>query len=522
MPSDLPRCPQCDARMMPAPDGEALWCQFCGTTRDDPAAQTALAAYRAQTAGQPVDYESPIRDYDMPAIVRRALNEAWHSIQLGELADARYVLEATLEIDPGAADLWYLLSRTTDDRVTRLEYLKQALALEPYHEYAWYDKGVLEDVIPADRDDLPDRDAVDAAAVEAEGDTQQCPLCGGARAFDASIGTLVCQHCGHEAGARPSAGYGGGRDRLEDALLQRRFGYSQAWDIGARVLVCENCHAQLTLSGTTLSTTCPFCDSAQVLVKDVVESFEQPDALLPFQIDRKGAARAVHHRLSPVQVERGDIRGIYLPFWAFDSLLAMQVPLSAIAAQLTLPAGTFGVRDVLVAGVERPPQPVLADLMPYDLHALVRYDPRYLARWSAQIYRVDVVQASITARAYIKHAVRQMASSADVTGPALARTDKTYPTPNTAFWRAARIEEAGSVAYRLLLLPVWMITLYLQNGKRLPAVVNGQTGEAIVSASFSQVDTIIAGPDRTATQELPLAPRPRRNVIRPIAPPPER
>ena len=38
-PVKLPRCPACDARLLPNPDGAGLWCQFCGVVRDDGKAQ---------------------------------------------------------------------------------------------------------------------------------------------------------------------------------------------------------------------------------------------------------------------------------------------------------------------------------------------------------------------------------------------------------------------------------------------------------------------------------------------------
>jgi hypothetical protein len=97
----------------------------------------------------------------------------------------------------------------------------------------------------------------------------------------------------------------------------------------------------------------------------------------------------------------------------------------------------------------------------------------------------------------------------------LARTDLTYGPDHGDFvdLDRVRIKELG---YRLVLLPVWMVTLHMQDGTRRPAVVNGQTGEAIISASFVHTDTIIAGPNRPQP-DLPIQPLPRRNVIRPLS-----
>ena len=105
---------------------------------------------------------------------------------------------------------------------------------------------------------------------------------------------------------------------------------------------------------------------------------------------------------------------------------------------------------------------------------------------------------------------------------ALARTDSTdYNPPDTPLWQVARVEIQG-LNYRLVLLPVWMVTLYLDSGQHRPAAVNGQTGEAVISATFGQPDAILAGRrDRTGVRDLPIEPlRGRQSrVIRPLAPP---
>jgi DNA-directed RNA polymerase subunit RPC12/RpoP len=517
--------------MVPAPDGNKLWCQFCGATRDDPEARQAVQQYQAAHRSED-GYEPPVRDWDMDPLLRRALDDGWDSIREGDLKSARLLLSDAQSRFPESADLWYLLALTTDDPGEKRVYLDNALQLQPYHEYAWRDRGVLDGVIPEKSRPVP-REPAPGDAIAAVSETESCPSCGGALAFDAALGTLVCQHCGYRPGTpggMARASYRGGYQKLENALLQRRFGFTREWHIGARVLVCQNCGAQLTLSGTTLSTQCPFCDSAHVLVQDAVGSFEEPDAILPFSVDREIAAKAVHYRLAPElrpQVERGEMWAVYLPFWAFQGMASIIVPPMAVLSEAFRP-GVYSVSDALVAGITRPGQAVLYELMPFDLHALEPYDHRYLARWSAQIYSLDVIQASITARAYLKYVARRIATCYQTidTQPDLARTDfSAYNPPDTPLWRIAKVE-IEALNYRLVLLPVWMITLVLCDGTRRPAVVNGQTGEAVLSASFADPETIVAGPNRPPVEALPLHPIPaihpieplRRPVIKPIRP----
>ncbi len=443
MPNDMPSCPLCEARLTPDVDNNRLWCQFCGFVRTDPDALALLEPYRNVPSAA---YEPPSRDWDVTPIKQRRLDTAWRSIQAGDLDGAAFLLNDTVGLYPDCADAWYLLALTTSDRGLKLTYLDRALAEQPYHEYAWREKGVLEGVIPAqDAPPMPDPEG----PVEAQSVTEACPLCQGALAFDVAAGTLVCGHCGYRPGAALGPGvtprFRGGYDDLEHALLQRRFGFSREWKIGARVLVCQNCHAQLTLSETTFSTQCPFCDSAHILVQDAVGSFEEPDALLPFKIDRAAAAKALHKQMPPelhTQIERGELWGVYLPFWSFEGAASVLLEGDLMVMGGALP-GAYPAGDVLVGGVTRPPQAILYELMPFDLDDLIGYDPRYLARWSAQIYNIDVIQASLTARAYIKYAGRLQASGGAVPPVELARSDTSaYNAPNTPIWRTAKVDVA--------------------------------------------------------------------------------
>jgi len=503
MTNPLPRCPHCDALMIVSPDGDRLWCQFCGIIRDDPDALQRLEQYQASRAEERTAYEPPSRSIDLSLEQRRMLDSAWDSLQDNDLITAAYILREAVRQYPSFADAWYLLSKTTTSRTDQLMYLNEALTAQPYHEYAWRDKGVLEGVIPAGEGhtaDLPDPEG----PVEADSITQSCPCCGGTLAYDAESALLICAHCGFRPGV-PGRAWGG-QEKLDNALLKRRFGFAKEWHIGERVLVCQNCCAQLTLPGTTLSTTCPFCDTAHVLVQDAVGSFEQPDGVLPFGITRQAAAQAVHRAMSPdlrSQVERGDLLGVYLPFWAFD--LSKKI-LEGFQEH------SYHAPTVLVAGVNQPRQSVLQALMPFDLSALAPYDARYLAQQPAQIYSIDVIQASITGWAYLKQAILHAIESPSADAE-FARSDSSYPSPDMPAWQFSRIKAEG-LEYRLLLLPVWMVTLHLCDDSHRPAVVNGQTGEVVISASFVRPDQIVVKPDRPRK----VQPLRRQPVIRPITP----
>ena len=146
-PVKLPRCPACHARLLPNPDGAGLWCQFCGMVRDDGEARALSEQASASGLSAASDYDPPGRDPFMSTELRRALDQAWDCIQAGDRVTAAYVLHEAQRLFPESADIWYLLSLTTDDRGEQFGYLTAALEAQPYHEYAWRDKGILEGVI---------------------------------------------------------------------------------------------------------------------------------------------------------------------------------------------------------------------------------------------------------------------------------------------------------------------------------------------------------------------------------------
>ncbi|MBI5957126.1 MAG: hypothetical protein HY866_00225, partial [Chloroflexi bacterium] len=92
MTSTLPLCPKCNARLLPDAAGDKLWCQFCGTDCDDPAALKALETHRTTRAEEKTAYHPPSRDWDMDPDLREGLDDAWDSIQRHDPKSARFTL----------------------------------------------------------------------------------------------------------------------------------------------------------------------------------------------------------------------------------------------------------------------------------------------------------------------------------------------------------------------------------------------------------------------------------------------
>src|SRR5207237_10190402 len=85
------------------------------------------------------------------------------------------------------------------------------------------------------------------------------------------------------------------------------------------------------------------------------------------------------------------------------------------------------VDDIAVCAVKSPLPSLTAHLGPYDLSAVLPYEPKWLAKVPAQLYSVDLEAASLEARAAISHRLkakheRQLAEAR------LANQYRTYET----------------------------------------------------------------------------------------------
>ena len=200
-------------------------------------------------------YQPPTRDWDMTPIKQRRLDSRGAASRRAISAARRFCSTTAPDLYPDCADVWYLLSLTTRRprrklALSRKGAVRAALSRIRLARQGRSRRRAARRIAARYADPAPDE------PVEATSKTEACPHCGGALAFDvddwgAGVRSLrlSARHGSRPAQRAPARG---GYDNLDNALLQRRFGFSREWKIGARVLICKNCHAQLTLSSTTL------------------------------------------------------------------------------------------------------------------------------------------------------------------------------------------------------------------------------------------------------------------------------
>lgn len=319
--------------------------------------------------------------------------------------------------------------------------------------------------------------------------TFKCPNCGATTAFDPRVGSVTCSNCGSVYALNAKRV---GRTANEfEFTLDTLNSAPRGWGVTRRDLVCEKCGATTSVAPTELSTTCPFCGSNRVSARTAVPDAFRPRFLIPFKIERDECAARAREWLKRgwlyprdlVKVARGaQFTGIYLSFWTFHARVngqwRAQVGYERRENYFDVNEAKFKTRTVIdwkweQGDVSLPfdnqlgtatthiPARLLQRLEPYDLDALVTYDPGYLAGWRAQSYEIPLDDAWDAARVGMRERTRQAAI-----GQINSNHVRNFSL-NAAF---------DDETWRLILLPAY-ISAYRFGDRSFQLVINGQTGK---------------------------------------------
>ncbi|MCZ2099096.1 MAG: hypothetical protein LC121_23115 [Anaerolineae bacterium] len=470
-------CSKCGSPLTLDPDAGMFWCGNCGFKRPETLDE---AAERIRARGQRPSIVITFRgDLDHRA---RSLFESGHEyLWRGDADAAIRTWEQALEMQPDFADAHLWIARTSRDEHVQRDHLGEIIAHDPGHLEALRMLMVLNgQMTPAEaersREDRAPEIQFAESAVKAKTTALKCPVCGGGLTIEGS--RVVCRFCGHTAPLDATRHASQGAEVLGAALLKRR-AQPVRWVVGERILHCTRCGAERTIPAERLSAVCPFCGSTQVIQQDALGTVDQPDGLIPFVVDEDGAKVAIRERLNSVserfaglfgenRLARAVIEGIYLPYWVFDALVEVSKTVidrrTPSRYEQRLPVNPYsntrisdGLNGVCVAAVRTP----LADqIAEFDLSAAVAYDPKLLAKHPAALYTLDFDMASLDARSRVSDHMRRRHGDRD--------------------GQNVEVQIFTSVvqmSFMLVLMPVWVATLYERDGDVRPALVNGQSGQ---------------------------------------------
>jgi LSD1 subclass zinc finger protein len=407
---------------------------------------------------------------------RESFVAGYFALRRGDRSGAEQQFHELVEEQPDFVDAWLWLAAAAEQKEERIDYLEEALVRDPVHPLARDAMAVLQGRVSPDRRRQP-------AGTQVR--TVRCPQCGGTLQYEPGASEVVCAHCGHSLFLQEANIVDGKARLVGDLQLERRF-QKHSWKQVERVLQCQSCGAQLTMT-RHLARICLFCGSPNVLDRDAREDIEQPDGFLPFTLDREAAGQALDNaltgsrkRLWARRSEQSlrEIEALYLPFWVFDGFVEIRTSKMSLFDRFDTRAKPLVTTDlamfenILLGAMVAPPQQFLGAILPFDIEALVPYEPRLLADWPAALYSLDVETAVETAKASMLRAAVRSAGGASE--PFLRIGD------DDGEEKVRRWCRVTSATYQLVLLPVWA-ALVGGRGELRVALVNGQTGKVALS-----------------------------------------
>lgn len=319
----------------------------------------------------------------------------------------------------------------------------------------------------------------------------KCPCCGGAIEFDSATQKMKCPYCGAEFEPEAMKNY--------DAQLQNEPADNMSWETpagaewqegeadGLCTYSCKSCGGEIVGDETTAATSCPFCGNPVVMMGQFSGSLK-PDIIIPFKLDKKAAkAGLMKHisgkRLLPKifkdQNHIDEIKGVYVPFWLFDTNASARVYYKATRLRTWSDnnykytetsyfalqrGGNIGFENVPVDGSSKMPDELMESIEPFNIADAKDFQTLYLAGYLADKYDVTAEQSVVHANERIKKSTEE----------AFAKTVSGY---NTVTPESTNINLYGGRT-RYALLPVWILNTTWKD-KKYTFAMNGQTGKFV-------------------------------------------
>lgn len=335
-------------------------------------------------------------------------------------------------------------------------------------------------------------------------------MCGGNLTYNVKAENLKCQNCGNE-------------EEIVSDLPIREHDYSDAkhthhhhhsdelvtdLEEKTHTMKCNTCGANIEMSDTETSTTCPYCDSPIVLAEKQEEAIV-PDGIIPFKIDKKEASSKFNEWirkrwLAPSQLknlfQKGKVLGIYIPFWTFDSEVESKYSgrgginktvqyrdndgntKTRMETDWYPVNGTVNNRfdDVLVKATNVLNPKHLDNVGPFStVLGLSGYSPDYMAGLSAERHNIPLKDAHSEAVNQMEFEMKELASQ-DI----LRRYDRAEVNRiNSRFYNET---------YKHVMLPVYS-TSYSFKGKSYNVLINGEDGKIVgeYPKSFAKIALIV-------------------------------
>lgn len=319
----------------------------------------------------------------------------------------------------------------------------------------------------------------------------KCPCCGGAIVFDSNIQKMKCPYCDTEFEMETLKGYDNElkNDKADDMQWESNAGteWQEGEADGLRTYICKSCGGEIVGDESMAATECPFCGNPVVLSGQFSGALK-PDIVIPFKLDKNAAKAGLTKHLSKKRLlpkifkdqnHIDEVKGLYVPFWLFDTDVSAQVRYRATKVRSWSDSnynytetqhysvhrgGNIGFANVPVDGSTKMADDLMESIEPYNISDAVDFQTAYLSGYLADKYDVDADQSVQRANERVKKSTEE----------AFAQTVKNYTTVVT---ENSNIHlSSGKVKYALY--PVWILNTTWKDEK-FTFAMNGQTGKFV-------------------------------------------
>lgn len=343
-----------------------------------------------------------------------------------------------------------------------------------------------------------------------------CPGCGAKLDFDPSQRALKCPYCGYAEPIDPTA------ETVRERDWEQYWAHAneQGSTIAGRSseVQCKACAAVVLLEDKVVTDKCPYCGNDLENRPVTAEAMILPEGILPFKVEHARAKDAFRQWVAARWFAPNDLRhladlgqlhGIYVPFWTFDSMTythytgqrgdnyqeletyvdhetymetdsrgntvtrTRPVTKTRMVTRIRWSPASGDVEeffdDVLVCASRSIPEELMRELGPWDKQNYEPFQPEFLAGFQTERYTVGLEPGFDVARGLMDGEIRRLCCQ-DIGGDhqQLSSVD----TQHTA------------ITFKHVLQPVWLAP-YRYRNTLYRIAVNARTGEVVGTRPYS-------------------------------------
>lgn len=335
----------------------------------------------------------------------------------------------------------------------------------------------------------------------------KCPNCGGSVEFDSAAQKMKCPYCDSEFDVEALKNMDSRLDEEQPDEFQWDNAEGAQWDEGEEdkmsIFVCKSCGGEIVCDENTAATSCPYCDNPVVMAGRLSGTLK-PEYVIPFKLDKKQSLEALREyvgkkkfapKLFKSENKLDEIKGLYVPFWLFDSDADASVSFKATRTTTwsdskyrytktdhydVFRKGNMRFLNIPVDGSSKMPDDLMESIEPFNFGEAVDFQTAYLSGFLADKYDVSMEDSIERANNRIKSSCEEV----------LQNTVHGY---ETVMLNNSSVQLSNGTA-KYALYPVWLIHTKYKN-ETLTFAMNGQSGRIVgnIPVSTPKLVALFAG-----------------------------